>query len=150
MNIEFTALIEHNPDVVGITGYVNATNTMIENARKTKKFNKDIRVIVGGVHAEMNYTAFYDEDIDFIVHSGGFQTFRSLVQKNMSPSECREEKGICAKDDKGVWKCNDPRTLDMNEFIVPDRSHFYQHKDKFTYLHYGPCAMVKSGSCPEQ
>ncbi len=143
------AIREYNPDVVGITGYVNGKDVIIEYARAAKKFNKDITVLVGGVHAEMNYGDFYHPEVDIIVQSGGFQTFRKLIKNDLNPEKCRSIKGTCMRDQSGEWKFNGRVALDMNDMIFPDRSHFYRHKDAFTYLYYGPTAMVKSAyGCP--
>jgi hopanoid C-3 methylase len=61
------------PDVVGITGYISHINVMKDYARTVKsaalELGKDIRVAVGGVHAEVCPEDFADNAIDKVCRS---------------------------------------------------------------------------------
>ena len=52
------ALREHKPDIVAISGYVVVKNKMIKYSEIIKSYNPQIKVVIGGVHAELNYADF--------------------------------------------------------------------------------------------
>jgi len=137
------------PDVVGITGYCNSTSKMLKYARSVKRFNMNTKVVIGGIHAEINYTDFYIPQVDVIVHSGGSETFRRLLRVIEGEYEYKDLLGCCIHINNNEWCCNAPAPFDPDKLPRPDRSHFYQHKRKFRYLHYGTCALVKTAyGCP--
>lgn len=148
--IEKTRLIQKvksfQPDVVAITGYITVQDTILDYAKEIKAYRSDIMVMVGGVHAEVNYSNFQVPAIDLIVISGGYATFRSLVQHNFEDYDTIP--GISFRNENG-WKINSPEFPIALPELHPDRSHFYQNKHKFHYHYYGPAALVKSAmGCP--
>ena len=68
-------LEKYKPDVVGITGYIAHVNIIKDYARQIKEYDKDIKVIVGGVHAEVNPEDFENKNIDYIIN----RVFRDLL-----------------------------------------------------------------------
>ena len=82
-------LRKHRPNVVGITGYVTMKNMMLTYAASIKALDPAIKVIIGGAHAELNYADFYSPYVDWIVHSGGAETFRRLIRANFCLRESR-------------------------------------------------------------
>lgn len=137
------------PDIIAISGYYPAKDTMLDYARRTKRADDKILTLIGGVHAEINYHDFYSDSVDLIVHSGGTETFgkilpflsRGVVPVNMA--------GTCHRSEQGKWICNERAPLDLTKLPEPDRSFFYEHYEQFTYLHYGPVALIKTAyGCP--
>jgi len=59
----------HQPDLVGITGYISHIGVMKDYARRIKKTGSDIKVCVGGVHATVCPDDFECADIDHICQS---------------------------------------------------------------------------------
>ncbi len=143
------ALREYKPDIVAISGYVVAKNKMIGYSEQIKSYDPNIRVVIGGVLAELNYQDFYVPAVDYIVHSGGYEPFRKLMVGLDAPELLPGIKGICFKDKVGSWVFNEREAFCPKDLPVPDRSHFYRHKKQFNYLLYGSCAVVKSAyGCP--
>ena len=71
--------------------------------------------------------------------------FRSSIE--MKESYARLE-GTCVQLDT-QWICNTPSNFDPLKLPKPDRSHFYRYRNKFKYLYYGECALVKTAyGCP--
>ncbi len=62
-------LKKYNPDVVGFTGYISHINVIKEYSHITKKYNSNIKTIVGGVQAEVCPSDFQDNNIDKICFS---------------------------------------------------------------------------------
>ncbi|TYQ14876.1 UNVERIFIED_CONTAM: radical SAM superfamily enzyme YgiQ (UPF0313 family) [Acetivibrio alkalicellulosi] len=76
-----------NPDVLGITGYISHVGVIKDYAKKIKLCSKDIKVLVGGVHAKVCPEDFIDENIDYVCRSADdFYDFsRCKVRKNILP-----------------------------------------------------------------
>lgn len=140
------ALEEFHPHAVAITGYYPARDAMLHAARTARRRDPAVRVVVGGVHAEINPHDFHDPAVDAIVAEGGAHTFGRWL---------REPAGAPVP---GIWRrgspwirdpAPEPGTVDPTRLPHPDRSHFHAYRDAFTYLHHGPVALVKSAfGCP--
>ena len=57
---------QYKPDLVGVTGYISHVGVIKEYAKKVKEINKNIKVVVGGVHATVCPEDFKDENIDLV------------------------------------------------------------------------------------
>lgn len=144
-----TMLVDFHPDIVAITGYINMQNKMINLSERVKEYSPQIIVVIGGVHAEINFENFYKESIDFIIHSGGTRPLLKLLESFNENRAFEEIKGICYKDEKNNWIKNMKAEFNPSELPIPDRSHFYKYQHHFKYLEYAPCAIVKTayGCC---
>ncbi|ATW25041.1 B12-binding domain-containing radical SAM protein [Candidatus Formimonas warabiya] len=140
-------LQKFRPDLVAITGYITQKNSICRYAETAKKVIPGVKVIIGGVHAELNYRDFYGPAVDFIVHSGGIKPFQKLIgREDLSPQGIG---GICFRQDDETWVFHEKIQMDPDEIPIPDRSFFYAHQDHFHYAGLGPCATVKTAySCP--
>ena len=72
-------LKREKPDVVAVTGYITQQNLMIDYCKKAKQLYPQIKTIVGGVHAQLNYNSFFHEDIDYICRSEDIWAFSELI-----------------------------------------------------------------------
>lgn len=146
----------YQPDVVAITGYLTQENVMKKMFADAKKYQKSIVTIVGGVHAQINYERFYDENIDFVVRSESVDAFVDLIrlidriqQGTEAPLQFSEINGLCYRDREGNWRNNPYSRMDINRLPIPDRSFFYKHKNRFRYLDMTPMATLKTAfGCP--
>lgn len=145
-------LRESNPRVVAICGYITQERIMLAYAKQVKAYDSSIFVILGGVHAEVNYQRFYSDVVDVIVHTSSLAPFRRLLHliadDAVSEPALQATAGICYRTG-AAWAVTQPVSIDPNELPIPDRSHFNQHKHLYRYLGYSPCAIVKTAfSCP--
>ncbi|MCR3922897.1 MAG: methyltransferase domain-containing protein [Firmicutes bacterium] len=140
----------HKPDVVAITGYTIHVNIIKEYACLVKGYNDKLPVLVGGVHAELNWQDFYVPAIDVVVHANAVIAFKdvlSALDKGLSLAEC---KNICIFW-QGQWQKNGAQTMDPNQLPFPDRSHLLAFRKQFRYFGQEECALVKTawGCCHE-
>jgi radical SAM superfamily enzyme YgiQ (UPF0313 family) len=143
------ALREFKPDIVAISGYIAAVNKMIQYSEIVKEYNPQIKVAIGGVHAELNYADFYVPTIDYVIHSGGYEPFRKIIDCLEAPEQIAGIKGICRQNSDGTWVFNEREIFCPKDLPIPDRSHFYKYKKQFNYLLEGSCAVVKTAyGCP--
>jgi len=143
------ALREFEPDIVAISGYITAANKMIQYSEIVKNYNPQIKVVIGGVHAEINYMDFYKPTIDYIVHSGGYGPFSKIIDYLDSPEQIAHIRGICFRNNADSWVFNEREIFCPKDMPIPDRRHFYKYKKQFNYLLEGSCAVVKTAyGCP--
>lgn len=145
-------LKEFKPDIAAICGYITQEALMLDYSKTIKQYDPTVKVIVGGVHAQVNHKRFYRDTIDFIVHSSSLEPFRKLLRlkDNFDQGILNEIDGICYR--KGSeWIVNKNLLINPDELPIPDRSHFNKNKHLYRYLNFSPCAVVKTAySCPYQ
>lgn len=135
-------------DAVALSCYINSVDIVKDYAAYVKKKNKETKVIAGGVVAEVVPELLYSPHIDIIVHSGGFEPFRRLLKSDFKEGSWKNIRGIAYRDGEW-WIKNQEEIFDISYLPLPDRSHFYNNKDRFRYLNYKPLAVMKtSWSCP--
>lgn len=140
------------PDIVAICGYITQEPLMLEYSKSVKEYDPSVKVMVGGVHAQVNYERFFVSTIDYIIHSSSLEPFKKLIRLGMEPdaSVLKAIDGICYRK-AGVWTVNKQLLVDPDKLPIPDRSHFNRTKHLYRYLGYSPCAIVKTAfSCPYQ
>ncbi|MFZ5969891.1 MAG: B12-binding domain-containing radical SAM protein [Bacillota bacterium] len=141
---------EYKPDVLVLSGYITAVQVIKEYAEYSKGNQPNVKVVVGGVHAEVNMEDFFSEAVDVIIHSDGVNTFERVMRSEFA-IECLEGIQGIAYQDHGSWRVNQRIYTDIEKLPIPDRSYFYQYKDRTKYLEYCPVAIVKTAlSCPFQ
>lgn len=145
-------LKDFKPDIVAISGYITQEVLMLDYSNIIKQYNPSIKVIVGGVHAQINYKRFYVNTIDYIVHSSSLEPFKRILRLGTSFDESiiKNIDGICYRREN-EWIVNKHLPVNPDELPIPDRSHFNMNKHLYRYLSYSPCAIVKTAfSCPYQ
>lgn len=138
-------LEKHKPQVVGITGYIAHVNVIKDYALQIKKYNPDIKVIVGGVHAEVNPEDFKCEQIDYIIRANGLKTIVELLDKlenkeNTDSLDC-------------VFTGSENEAVKENSFnyLFPDRDKVNKYRSKYYYMFHRNCSLIKTSfGCPYQ
>lgn len=138
-------LEKHQPDVVGLTGYISHVNVIKEYAAQVKSYNKEIKVVVGGVHAEVNPEDFVSENIDFIVRANGIKTFIAILDK-LENKESTEEIACVYGKEKGKT----PKETEFN-YLFPAREKVNRYRAKYYYMFHRNCSLMKTSfGCPYQ
>lgn len=121
-----------SPDYVGITGATSFCNEIINLSKIIKNIDKNIKVIVGGVHATILPEDFIKEkSIDIIVVGEGDFTLNEIV----SGKRLKDIKGI-------IWKCrnriiknqNRPLIKNLDELPFPALNLFEINKYQGSHL----------------
>lgn len=140
-------LISYNPDIVALTGYTIHVNAIKEYASLVKAFRPDIPVIVGGIHAELNWQDFYHPSVNVVVHSNPVTAFTEVVTAIENGIPLDNLKNICLpirQEQTLHWQKNDGEAMDPNKLPIPDRAHLLAHRKKFRYFGREECALVKT------
>lgn len=99
---------EFNPEIVGITGITIDYPMIMNILRHVKSFSEKIITVVGGHHATVAPSDFYDPNVDIIVHGQGIESFKEIVLTGKTKNY-HSIKGITFKDDKDVFIKNPVR-----------------------------------------
>ena len=117
-------LKKYKPNVVGITGYISHVNIIKGYAKEIKKFDSKIKIIVGGVHAEVNPEDFESKYIDFIIRANGIRTFIEILDKLENRRNTKRIECVYNKSIKKVTK-----ETDFN-YLFPDREKVNKYKEE--------------------
>lgn len=145
----FTQVLKQfKPNVVAITGYLTQEKNMQRYAVLAKQYDADIKVIIGGVHAQINYERLFWPQVDFILRSESMEAFKQLLCNIDQPNEYKNINGLCARNKTG-FMINPLIPCEINDLPIPDRIELKRHFDAFRYLDYDHCATIKTSfSCP--
>ena len=136
-------LKKYQPDVVGITGYISHVNVIKDYAKQVKEYNKKIKVLIGGVHAEVNPEDFVDKNIDYIIRANGIKTFISILDKLENKKSKIKLDCVYHKKNKKVKK-----ETTFN-YLYPDREKVNKYRKKYYYMFHRNCSLMKTSfGCP--
>jgi len=114
---------EINPDLVGVTfPFSCQSKNVFEMCRAVKEANKNIKVVVGGVHASaMSKNILQNQkDIDFVVIGEGEETLLELVENLKEQAEnFKHIKGIAYREKDGGIALNEKREAIKNIDQIP-------------------------------
>ena len=162
-NINFEEyFIKYMPDILFLTGYITAVDTILKYGAYAKNHRKTIKIIVGGTHAEVNYRDFFSQDIDLIQHQGDEYTSREVISflkegfnesgedkwETLNYKNLKNISGIAYREND-KWKVTDKKPINSYNLSVQNRSIMKDYKGKTRYMHYRELALLKTSiSCP--
>ena len=141
-------LLEEAPDVVLLSGYITAVDTVVAYARLIRKERPGTVVVAGGVHASLSPEDFMVPSIDLVVHSDGARVLQQLLATDFHSAAWPTMAGLAYKE-MGHWVTNPAQTTCAGTLPPADRTYLQQHLHKTRYLHYAPVALLQTAlSCP--
>jgi hopanoid C-3 methylase len=133
----------YQPQVVAITAYISHVNVVKQYARTVKNIDSSIKVVVGGVHAEVVTEDFSDQAIDYVVYGNGIRTFCELL-KQLETGEDQPLVGLMRRGETPVSCCNNETPKNL-----PDRNITARYRKRYYYMFHNPCALIKTSfGCP--
>lgn len=136
---------KYRPQAVGITGYISHVNVIKKYAREIKACDPAIKVLVGGVHAEVNPEDFESEHIDIIIRANGLRTVTEILD--------RLERKRLTDDLPCIYRREDERPCKDTSFpyLFPDRSKVDRYRSEYYYMFHRNCSLIKTSfGCPYQ
>lgn len=151
-------LKKEKPKIVGITNmYSVYYRDVMEIAQTIKKFNRRIKVVIGGNHASSYFNFILkDKNIDFVVIGEGEKTFLELCQTLLNKKKSfRRIKGI-AYNQKGKIVKTPPREMiaNLDEIPFPARDlidfkkYLAKESDTPYSMRYPSAGLITSRGCP--
>lgn len=138
------------PDIVCITGYITQQYLMIKLIHIIKKYNSNIKIIIGGSNVEINYENYFESEVDYIYHLSGLENFLKLVNYISGKNKIIKLNDIfgIAYKKNGNWIVNKKIIESPQDLPIPNREYFYKNKVIYRYLTFKPLALIKNSfSC---
>lgn len=138
-------LEKYKPDVVGLTGYISHVNVLKGYARQIKAYSRNIKVVVGGVHAEVNPEDFESKNIDYIVRANGIKTFLEILRRLEKKETVTELSCVYQR------KQTAPKKETEFNYLFPAREKVNRYRSKYYYMFHRNCSLIKTSfGCPYQ
>ena len=140
-------LKNESPDIIGIGITTPQYKPAIKIAEISKELNKNVIVVVGGVHATfMSEDTAKEKFFDIIIRREGELTFLDLINCLINGSNLSNVMGITfVEDDKVVNTPDRPPIEDLDSIPFPDRSLLLNHKH---YPHSEFGIILPNRGCP--
>ncbi len=139
---------DYRPDVLVLSGYITAVDTIVSYSRYAKNRQDHVKVVVGGVHAAVNYEDFFVDTVDFIVHSDSVNSLEQLLKSGFQGEKAAAIDGI-AFFHQGKWQANRKKSTSLENMSLPNRNYFEKYQSRTKYLGYSPIAIIQTAiSCP--
>jgi len=139
-------VIEHEPDILCVTGYITNVSTIVSYCESAKKISDKIINIVGGVHCEVCPEDFECESIDFRVVRNASVVFTGLL--NHIENNAELPKGVFRKRDSLINTTLPPYNF---KTPFPDRNSVARYRSKYFYIFHAKVALLKTSfGCPYQ
>lgn len=141
---------ENNITTVCFTVMSNKAEYILKMIAKLKKIKPNLKIVLGGPEVVINYKDFFLENIDFVYYDHGLDTFKTAVKNDFNIDFLKDSTGIAYNKD-GKWianPCGQPIT-DYN--VKPDRTLFYENRNKYRIISKGSFSTMKASfSCPQK
>ncbi len=137
-----TYLEKYRPHVVGVTSQCTDVANVLKIANITKNYNRNIKVIVGGVQATCFPNSFFVNNVDYVFKSTTRENYAKLMHEIQFKSKPQLIEGVHSKSLKFI---NDEEYC-LNEYIVPDRSSTARYQKHYQYIGFKPCAILQTAT----
>lgn len=141
------ALVEHAPDIVGVTSEIVHRGTALDVLRRVRALHPGCLTIVGGHHATMAPDDFDDPAVDLVAIGEGVETIREIcAERARGGSDYGKIAGLLIPRPDGPPKRTPPRRLpeDLDDYPLPDRSLTARYRKRYFYLHERRVAAIRT------
>lgn len=133
-------LLEEQPEFVVFTGYITHVGVIKNMAEEAKGLFPQVKVGVGGVHAEVVPEDFYSPFIDFVYSRNGIDRFNLSLRGLLEGKAA--EKINAELEETGLKK-------EVFDYKYPDRNAVSHYRNSYYYMFHRPCALIKTSfGCP--
>ena len=135
-------LLNNHYDVLYVEARSFQESFALEYVHDFKQICKG-KCIVGGQHAQLNYSRFYDDDVDYILCGYNYYDLDRIINDDIQGVN-----NLCYRQDN-EFICNEFKMVEIDDLPLADRSYFYQHPDRYQYLDIKHAMWIRSAfSCP--
>ena len=133
-------LLNNHYDVLYVEGRSFQESFVKEYVSDFKKICNG-KVVIGGQHAQLNYSRYFDTDADYILCGYNYYDLDRIINDDIDGIY-----NLCyRKDDEFV--CSEFKYTDINDLPIADRTYFYNHKDRYQYLDVRHAMWIRSAFC---
>jgi len=136
---------EFQPDVVGTSSYITGVNEVIKLCRGAKRWNANVRTVVGGVHAACIPEDFADPAVDCIALGDGTTIMPELVDAFASGRPLNRIPGLALPRGSDVERTAPRQYMpDPDTLPFPRRDLVAHLQHRYYYLLHRPVATLKT------
>lgn len=160
-----TKNLDFLPDIIVLTGYNVAENRILEEAKEYKALFPNTKIILGGLHIQLNASSFHKDYVDYVIHSQSLELFRNIIgiiikERSIGDTDKAFNESILDTDELNIpmgydyregnnWILGSRLTINKSEEIHANREFLYSNRDKFHYLEKNDLALIKGSiGCP--
>lgn len=133
-------LLKEKPDFIAYTGYITHVGIIKDMSKESKIILPNVKIGVGGVHAEVVPEDFNSEWIDFIYSRNGIDGFNLTLEGLL---EGKDTETI----NQDIVNLG-PKNTEFN-YKYPARESVSQYRKYYYYMFHSPCALIKTSyGCP--
>ncbi len=144
---------KYKPDVVGIQAITYSLIDTIKTAEKIKEIDRNICVVLGGIHATI-----YPEEtvqipqVDYVIAGEGEKPFAELIQNLDNREKLKKIRGLIFKDGGVIINNGKSETIfDLDKLPFPARDLILTEKYYSVLAKRSPLTtMITSKGCPNQ
>ena len=139
--IDIAELIRtYQPKCIGLTSICIDVVAVLDLAAKIRITDHTIKIVVGGTQAQLNPSAFFSGNIDYILAKATGAAIHSLFRALVG--------GTRPGPIDGVYDTGKKQPLhhkaQPNEFLPPDRTSTRKYRHHYSYFGYRPCALLQT------
>ena len=136
---------EFEPDVVGTSSYISGVNEVIKLCRAAKRWNANVRTVVGGVHAACVPEDFADSSVDCIALGDGTTIMPELLDAFASGRPLGDVPGLALPRGNAVARTAPRRYMPHPDKLPFPRRDLVAHlQHRYYYLLHRPVATLKT------
>jgi len=125
-------LAEFRPDLVGVTGYSFHVFEALAVCREAKELNPGCLTVVGGHHATLRPSDFFDPAVDFVVCGEGVRPFQGLLRALEEGRPPGDLPGVHRRLKDKYSFGGRPEALEIDSLPFPDRT--LNREDRASYF----------------
>jgi radical SAM superfamily enzyme YgiQ (UPF0313 family) len=142
-------LTSYRPEVVGVTGYSMHVLRNLEVLAIAKALVPDCITVVGGHHATLEPTDFFEPQVDHVVVGEGVQSFRVLLSGLQLGRPVQDVPGVWSRVDGEFRFGGEPPPYDLGAIPLPDRTLVPEDRPHYFIDWMKPIALVRTTvGCP--
>ena len=114
------------PQAVVLTGYNTAEGEILKEAEVYKKVYPEAKILVGGLHVELNRESFRKHDIDFVIHSQDLTVLQDVLRfirgDILEMPLAGVDMRIVSEDGRDLWREGTRIVVQSPQRISPNRT----------------------------
>jgi len=135
-------LTEFQPEVVLMSGYITHVGSLKDTAHVIKTWNPQIKIGVGGVHAEVVPEDFQTSPVEPVLFDRVFTNKKEVGVRHPLPT-------LNPVQEARIWLGASREIAASQGLLPPDRSSTARYREKYYYMFHNPCALIKTSyGCP--
>jgi radical SAM superfamily enzyme YgiQ (UPF0313 family) len=136
---------EFKPDIVGTSSYIAGVNEAIKVCRLAKRWNRNVKTVVGGVHASSVPEDYFDPAVDCIVLGDGTTVMPEVVKAIESGAPLDAVAGLVIPGPGGWHRTRERAYMPKPDMLPFPRRDLVAHlQHRYYYLFHQPVATMKT------